>query len=95
MPPRPDTERDREAVRRLLSWLREVLDQVPKISYAIIALDANARVGSIRYPETQAIGPFQPAQETWSGQLLRKLLEERGLVLINTWSSEAAGSTYA
>eukprot|EP00972_Heterocapsa_arctica_P022079 3247920-Heterocapsa_arctica.AAC.1 len=30
MPPRPDTERDRETVRRLLSWLREVLDQVPK-----------------------------------------------------------------
>eukprot|EP00972_Heterocapsa_arctica_P107349 15811982-Heterocapsa_arctica.AAC.1 len=70
MPPRPDTERDRETVRRLLSWLREVLDQVSKRSYPIIALDANARVGSIRYPETQAIGPFQPAQETWSGKLL-------------------------
>eukprot|EP00972_Heterocapsa_arctica_P074575 11006032-Heterocapsa_arctica.AAC.1 len=67
MPPRPDTERYRETIWRLLSWLREVLDQVPKRSYPII----NARVGSTRYPETQAIGPFQPAQETWSGQLLR------------------------
>eukprot|EP00972_Heterocapsa_arctica_P010888 1595033-Heterocapsa_arctica.AAC.1 len=61
MPPIPDTEQGRETVRRLLAWLREVLDQVPKRSYPIIALDANARVGSIRYPETQAVVPFQPA----------------------------------
>lgn len=84
--PNPNSTIDRETNVMLCEWLSRVIGKLPKRCFVVFSCDCNGHVG-ITEEQMEcmpAIGDYDQAKENFHGKVFRQLLQDTGMVAVNT-----------
>jgi exonuclease III len=98
LPPCRDAS-DKITVQKILQWLENQLQTLPRRCLPMIGTDANGRTGytttSIKAELTKyAVGNYNQEFQNYNGQQFSELCQRQRLVLVNTFRQEGAGPTW-